>query len=180
MFMDFSGFPGKMRAAQSGSRHAFQELLARLRPWLLAYYRRRCEPADAEDLAQATLLAVFRHSASYDTSAPFLPWLKAIATRQLIDHYRARARRHQIQIDCRQVAACAPASETRGDCPHWDLSRLLAGLTATQSRSIALVKIDGFTSLEAAARLGITEGAVKVSVHRGMRRLQSQFEGRAW
>ncbi len=179
MLMDFSAFPEQMRAAQDGDRRARHDLLARLRPWLLAYYVRRVPIADAEDLAQTTLFAVHRHAGSYNTGAPFLPWLKAIVTRNLIDHYRRRSRLCVVERECGNLAAVAPLAETAAACPRLDLARMLGALPAAQSRSIVLVKIDGLTNEEAAARLGTTQGAVKLSVHRGMRRLQGQREGAA-
>ena len=52
-----------------------------------------------------------------------------------------------------------------------DLERLLAQLPAKTRRTIRLVKLDGFSTEDAAARSGSSLSAVKVSVHRGLRAL---------
>ncbi len=176
--LDFSGFPDQMRAAQEGSASARDWVLMELRPWLLAYFARRLSVEDAEDLAQTSLISVFRFAGNYDPGAPFLPWLKAIITNNLIDHYRRCSRLDAITREYAHLAAVSLFVETPAACPRLDLARMLDGLTSAQSRSILLVKIDGFTAEEAGARLGMSRGAVKQSVHRGMRRLQDLCETR--
>jgi RNA polymerase sigma-70 factor (ECF subfamily) len=52
-----------------------------------------------------------------------------------------------------------------------DLERLLARLPAKTRHTIQLVKLDGLSTNEAAARSGSSPSAVKVSVHRGLRAL---------
>jgi RNA polymerase sigma-70 factor (ECF subfamily) len=52
-----------------------------------------------------------------------------------------------------------------------DLETLLARLTPKTRQAIRLVKLDGLSVSEAAARSGMSESAIKVSVHRGLRAL---------
>ena len=52
-----------------------------------------------------------------------------------------------------------------------DLERLMANLSSKARRAIQYVKLDGLSVSEAAQRCGMSESAVKVSVHRGLRAL---------
>ena len=79
------------RAAQTGEAAAFEELLARHGPRLLAFLRRRTGSDDAaEDVAQEVWVAVHRHLQRYDPRRPFRAWLYAIARRAGIDAWRRR------------------------------------------------------------------------------------------
>jgi len=52
-----------------------------------------------------------------------------------------------------------------------DLEKLMAHLTPKTRQAIQLVKLDGLSVSEAAARSGMSQSAIKVSVHRGLRAL---------
>jgi RNA polymerase sigma-70 factor (ECF subfamily) len=52
-----------------------------------------------------------------------------------------------------------------------DLETLLAGLPEAQHRAIALIKLEGLSVAEAAQRTGVSVSALKVQVHRGLKRL---------
>jgi RNA polymerase sigma-70 factor (ECF subfamily) len=50
-----------------------------------------------------------------------------------------------------------------------DLEKLMAGLPPKMRRAIQAVKLDGLSVNEAAAKCGMSESNVKVSVHRGLK-----------
>ena len=52
-----------------------------------------------------------------------------------------------------------------------DLERLMTQLTPKARQAIQFVKLDGLSVSEAAARSGMSESAIKVSVHRGIKAL---------
>jgi RNA polymerase sigma-70 factor (ECF subfamily) len=53
------------------------------------------------------------------------------------------------------------------------LDRMLAQIPEQQARVIAWVKIEGLSIKEAAVRSGQSESAVKVSIHRGLKKLSA-------
>jgi len=64
------------------------------------------------------------------------------------------------------------APDDRGQVEsNLDLSKLLAQLSPKLRRAIQCVKLDGFSVSEAANRSGMSESAIKVSVHRGLKAL---------
>jgi RNA polymerase sigma-70 factor, ECF subfamily len=76
-----------------GEAEAFTDLV---RPWhhrLAAYLARMCgDPGHAEDLAQETLVRVWRGLRGYDDRQRFGAWLFTIAHHVTVDHVRRRAR----------------------------------------------------------------------------------------
>lgn len=155
-----------------GASHAaLLELAASL---LRAFYRRRIADADdIEDLVQETLIAVHERRASYDRRRPFSPWLFAIARYKMIDHIRRRSRLQPID----DVEDLLAADFEAPSLARTDLARLLDGLPAKQAAAIRNTRIEGLSVAEAAARAGIGESDVKVSVHRGLKALTARVKG---
>ena len=52
-----------------------------------------------------------------------------------------------------------------------DLQRLMSQISSKAREAIQHVKLDGLSVSEAAARSGMSESAVKVAVHRGLKAL---------
>lgn len=163
-----------MIAALDGDRAAYGELLAILGGHLRAYFRRRLGggAADVEDLVQETLLAIHLKRAVYDRTAPLTPWVWAIARYKLLDHYRRVGSRHAVPIeDAGQLFALDNPEE---GAVRRDIEKLLGKLPPRQRALMADVKLVGLSMDEAAVRSGMSVSAVKVSVHRAMKRLERE------
>jgi RNA polymerase sigma factor (sigma-70 family) len=156
-----------MVAAQSGNATVYHRLLTEVGDWLRRYYVRRLPPAMVADAVQDTLLAIHEKRHTYDPARPFEPWLAAIARYKWIDRLRAMK--------------SAPTEALTEDIPvgdhgdtvtsAWSLERLLRELKPAQSDVIRLVKLQGLSIEEAAARTGQSVSLVKVNIHRGLGRL---------
>ena len=85
-----------MSRAQAGNSVAYKQMLEDVTPYLRALAARRLPAqADVEDVVQDILLTVHSIRATYDPARPFGPWLKAIATRRIIDRLRSQYRRNE-------------------------------------------------------------------------------------
>lgn len=159
--------------AQSGDEMAYRQSLDLLASRLRAYFRRRLftYPDDVEDLVQETLLALHLQRATYDPALAVCAWALAIARHKLVDLYRRRGRSDHLHdpIDDVDERLLAADPDDRG--AGRDLEKLLLQLPAAQSQAIVLTKIEGLSVAEAAARTGASESAIKVQVHRGLKRL---------
>jgi len=158
-----------MAAAQRGDAVAYRRLLGELRPWLVAYYRRRLPLAHVEDAVQEAMIALHDKRRTYDPARPFNAWIAGIARYKWIDRLRAmrRAPNGELPVDL---------ADDHGD--HGDavlsatvLTRMLATLKPPQAEAIRLVKLVGLSIQETAARTGQSESLVKVNIHRGLARL---------
>ena len=56
-----------------------------------------------------------------------------------------------------------------------DLQRLLSGISSKAREAIQYVKLEGLSVSEAAVRSGMSESAVKVAIHRGLKTLASRI-----
>lgn len=159
-----------------GDAAAHAALLGLLVPVLRRFYRRRVRGGDddIEDLVQETLIAIHTRRASYDRDRPFTAWLFAIARYKMIDHFRRR--RPIIPIEGLEEILAAEGFED-ASLARLDTQRLLGVLPAKQAGAIRHIKIDGLSVAEAAAKAGIGESDVKVSVHRGLKALAARIRG---
>ena len=102
----------------------------------------------------------------------------AIAKYKYVDYLRKNrhAYRHDSIDDVGDLFA--PDQEQSRDAAR-DLDRLLSDLPPAHRAAIQSTKIDGLSIQEAAQLHGMSESSVKVSVHRGMKKLASILKGRS-
>lgn len=170
---DSSEWRDLMRASQGGDAKAYRALLEALRPWLVSYFRRRLRGSDGEDLVQMTLLSLHEKRHTYDPAAPFLPWIAAVARHKLIDFVRKSGRRIEVELD----------DDFEGDLPdelaRRDVEVLLARLPKDQAEIVKLHKLDELSVDEVSAKTGKSPSAVKVTMHRALKKLQALVGGKA-
>jgi RNA polymerase sigma-70 factor, ECF subfamily len=165
-----------MVAALEGDAAAYRGLLTELTHYLRAYYTRRLNTAaDAEDLVQETLMAIHTRRMTYDADQPFTAWLHAIARYKLIDHYRRGKLRHVLPLD--EAQSIFAEEETETASATFDVEQLLETLPESRRALIRHVKLEGLSTAETAARTGLSEAAVKVGVHRGLKKLAELVRG---
>jgi RNA polymerase sigma-70 factor (ECF subfamily) len=164
-----------MNASLEGDARAHRALLEGLSGRLRAFYKGKLlrigrSATEAEDLVQETLMAVHTRRHTYDSGQPLTPWVYAIARYKLIDHLRqTRGLSTEVPIeDAGQVLAQDDHASAES---AYDLGRLLGRLPEKMRRAIQCVKLDGMSVAEAAIRCGMSESAVKVYVHRGLKAL---------
>ena len=171
---DFEAFlkPLWLRA-QAGDDIAYRDALERIARRLRGYLRRRMRnlPDEVEDLVQEILLAVHLQRGTYDPSLPVGAWVVSIARHKLVDLWRRRGRRENLHDALEDVNEVALAASDEGVEARRDLGKLLLELPQAQRQAILLTKLEGLSISEASARTGASESAIKVQVHRGLRRL---------
>jgi RNA polymerase sigma-70 factor (ECF subfamily) len=169
---------GLMRSAISGDSAAYQRLLSAIAPVLRATARRGLaragQPVDqAEDIVQDILLAVHLKRHTWDAKAPFAPWLFAIARNKLIDALRRRGRRVFVNID--DFAEVIPSEAAEETVPAREVALHLEGLPARQRDVLQSIAVDSASIKATAAKLSMTEGAVRVALHRGLANLTAKL-----
>ena len=169
---------GLMRLANAGDGTAYQRLLKAVTPVLRAGARRGLaragQPVDqAEDIVQDILFAVHLKRHTWDANAAFAPWLFAIARNKLIDALRRRGRRVFVNIDdFSEVIAGPPVEET---VPASEVTSHLNGLPPRQRDVLQSIAVDSVSIKETARKLAMSEGAVRVALHRGLSSLAAKL-----
>lgn len=163
-----------MRAGLAGESAAYRTLLEAVTPVLrklarAGLARAGAGNADAEDVVQEILLAIHLKRQTWMSDQPFTPWLNAIARHKLIDVLRRRGRRGEVPID--DLIEILPDTAEQSETSPAELSRLVDRLDGKSHAVVRAVSLDGASVRDAAEKLGMSEGAVRVALHRGLRKL---------
>jgi RNA polymerase sigma-70 factor (ECF subfamily) len=163
-----------MRAATRGDERAYREFLRSAACLVRGFARRRTADGgiDAEDIVQETLIAIHMKRHTWREDAPITPWLYAIARYKLIDAFRRRGRRLEIDVDEIAETFAAPDPEIVSDR---EIGRALDSLAPGQRSVVAAVSVGGRSISETAKSLGMTETAVRVALHRGLTAIAKRF-----
>ena len=160
----------------AGEAKAYRTFLDQLTAHLRSYLQRRLGslPDEIEDLLQELLLAVHNKRHTYDPKQPLTAWVQAIARYKLVDLLRRRSRSDALtdplEDDQLFDATANDAAEAK-----YDVAKLLQGLPDRQRLPILYVKIEGASVTDTATRTGMSESAVKVGIHRGLKALAERI-----
>lgn len=166
-------------SAQAGDELAYRTVLGLMAKRLRGYFGRRLTalPDDVEDLVQETLMALHLQRGSFDPAVPVSAWVHAIARHKLVDLYRRRGRREDLHESIDALDADLHPSVEAHEPARRDLMVLLKLLPEAQQRAIVLTRVEGLSMIEASARTGVSVAALKVQVHRGLKRLALLVQG---
>jgi RNA polymerase sigma-70 factor, ECF subfamily len=167
-----------MRAALAGDEAAYRRLLAdigrAIRPTIRgAFARARLGDGDIEDVVQETLLAIHLKRRTWDAGQKVSPWVAAIARHKAIDAMRRRGVRRAEPIEDFEATLASPEQAD----PHTrsDVERLMESLTPRARDIVRSISLEEQSIGATATRLGMTEVAVRVALHRALKAL-----GQAW
>jgi RNA polymerase sigma-70 factor, ECF subfamily len=158
-----------------GDAAAYRQLLAILVGDLRSYFRNRIGLGadEIEDLVQETLLAIHTKRETYDAKQPLTAWLYAIARHKLVDRYRLEAKRATTPLD--ELHEPTSEREFETQMARRDVAIALQELPQKQADAIRCVKLEGLSVAETAIATGQSIPAVKVGIHRGLKKLLSRF-----
>ena len=137
----------------------------------------------AEEVVQDVFLQLWRNSARYDLSRPFVPWLLTLARNRALDHLRLKSerqrRREEQTEEFPQIATAAPEYEKALDEKRRAerVRSLMSSLPAAQKKAIELAYFEGLSHSEIAASLHEPLGTVKSWIRNGLLRLKEGLQG---
>jgi DNA-directed RNA polymerase specialized sigma24 family protein len=97
------------------------------------------------------------------------PWLYAITRYKIADAFRARGAFIDLPIE--DFTETLPAPVPEDGLERRDVNRLVATLDPRSADIVRAIGINGASITETGQRLRMTEGAVRVALHRALRRL---------
>ena len=174
-----------MRAERGGDAASYEWLLRdisrALRPTIRhGVQKAGLPPAEVEDILQELLIGLHTMRRRWDDTRPFLPWLHAILRYKLTDAVRRRGRERRISVDLSAEAWDAIVHETPPEYCAMTVDALLHALDvlpAGQRYVVEAVAIDGGSVRDTAAVLHISEGAIRMTMHRAFKKLAALAEG---
>jgi RNA polymerase sigma-70 factor (ECF subfamily) len=179
-----------MMRVKAGDLTAFAELADKYKqPIVNLAYRMLRDLAEAEDLAQAALLQVYKSAARYQVSSKFSTWLFTIARNLCLNEIRRRSRHPADSIDAPRNEGEDPVPqqyEDRRTVTAPDLllqgeleakiEEAIADLPENQRTALLLCQQDELSYEEIAEILGCTLSATKSLIHRGRETLKQRLK----
>ncbi len=161
-----------LRAANRGDQRAYADFLRAVTPLVRGIARARGSGVGAdviEDIVQETLLALHQKRHTWREDMPVRPWLYAIVRYKVVDAFRARGRRVHLPIE--DFAELLPAEPQADPTERSDAERMIAELDPRSARIVTAIGLEGASVAETSAALHMTEVAVRVALHRGLKKL---------
>jgi RNA polymerase sigma-70 factor (ECF subfamily) len=161
----------------AGDAAAYRMFLDELTTHLRSYLRRRLGglPDEVEDLLQELLLAVHNKRHTYDPKQPLTAWAQAITRYKLVDLLRRRSRSNVLTDPLDEDDQVFATTANDAAEAQYDVAKLLRGLPDRQRLPILYVKIEGASVTDTAVRTGMSESAVNVGIHRGLKALAERI-----
>ncbi|MDR6871597.1 RNA polymerase sigma-70 factor (ECF subfamily) [Bosea sp. BE125] len=166
--------------ARSGDRAAFAALFDHFAPRVKGLLMRGGTPAElAEEVAQETLLAVWRKAALFDPSkASASTWIATIARNLRIDIARreTRSRLSQVYEILDEERPERPDETLSGAERDVRVRAAMTQLSPDQHRVVELAFLEGFSHQDVAHRLAIPLGTVKSRLRLALSHLRGKLE----
>jgi RNA polymerase sigma-70 factor (ECF subfamily) len=160
-----------------GDGAALRVLYERHAPWLAVRLRRRCSDPDVvAEVLQDTFVAVWRGAGRFRGDGEVAAWAWGIAVRRLVSRLRAHPRRGEVLV-AEFGEGHDPGAEEAVllGLEYGDLGAVLASLSPEFRAVIRATVLDGLTTKETAALLGIPEGTVKTRAMRARAQMRAQL-----
>ncbi len=169
-----------LRRYAGGDAAAARALALRHGPRLIVIARRMLDdPSEAEDIAQETLLRLWRSAGNWRPGeAGVAPWLTRVASNLCID--RLRRRRERTGVETPETASAAPSALdglARAERAA-ALRGALAHLPPRQRLAIVLRHFDDRSNPEIAETMDLSVEAVESLLARGRRALATRLASR--
>ncbi len=181
-----------LKSLRNREDSAYETLVRSYGPQVMAIANRylRSE-ADAADCFQDTFVAVFQSIDSFQLRSSFRQWVRGVAVNQCLMKLRKRQRRREESIEHmlpmfdergRRVEVASPREKARiGESIDIEQLRRIVRDSIDRLpddyRLVLLLRdIDGYSTSEAASKLGIKVNAVKTRLHRARSALKFLLE----
>jgi RNA polymerase sigma factor (sigma-70 family) len=171
--------PELLAALAGGDLGAMRLLYDRHAPWLSARLARRCNSPEAvADVLQDTFMALWKGAESWRGEGEVAAWLWGIAVRRLAS--RLRGRHDALVLPLEEVSAHRPAEPSAEErvllgVEYGDLGSALMRLSPEMRAVVQATVLDGLTTREASALLGVPEATVRTRLHRAKAHLRSDL-----
>lgn len=152
----------------------FEALFTRFHGPVRAYASRRA-PHDADDVVADVFAVAWRKREDVPDNA--LPWLYAVAAREMLHTFRAQDRRDRLSARLQSTISLVhpdPAEQIAGRMDaQAPVTRALARLSERDAEVLRLWAWEHLEPAEIAVVLGISPVASRVRLHRARRRLEA-------
>lgn len=179
-----------MLRVKQGDRAAFTELVDKYKqPVCNLVCRMLRDATEAEDIAQAVFVQIYRHADRYQAASKFSTWIFTIARNLCLNEIRRRSRHPADSLDAThpehedqplqqyedKKSFSPPESLLQGELED-KIEEALAELPESQRMAIVLCRGDELSYDEIAQVLGCSLSATKSLIHRGRETLKLKLK----
>ena len=163
----------EFKKALAGDMVIYREFLQRITPVIRGVVHSKLPSFDAasvEDIVQEVLLAIHSKRQTWQQDKPLLPWIYAIARYKSIDALRGQNKNQagsDLDIDEIDEIAAPPSSLEQ----NMDVQAAVDKLDGKLGNVVRAIGVEGISVQEAGVRLEMSENAVRVAFHRGLKQL---------
>lgn len=155
-----------VRAAREGDTEAFGALYRRFAPTVRGILLARVPYQDVPDAIQDVFLTAWARRGDLREPSAFAGWLAAIAR-------SSASRFHRRRIEVREPVDVAQPPSTAA----FELMDAIGALPEAYRETLLLRLLEDMGAAQIAARTGLTEGSVRVNLHRGVKLLRERLSG---
>lgn len=166
-----------LTAANAGDQAAYARFLGAVAPVLRGIVRAKAHAlgeARCEDILQEVLLAIHLKRHTWQPGTPARPWLYAITRYKIVDAFRARGSRFDLPIE--DFADVLEAEAGPDPSVAADMAKMISMLGSRAAQIVTRIGLEGESAAEAGQALNMSEGAVRVALHRALKTLASLAE----
>jgi RNA polymerase sigma factor (sigma-70 family) len=152
--------------------------IAHIEPVLLRYATRALRREDlARDLVQETWAAALVSLPGFEARSTLRTWMVGILRRKIVDHHRRQKPTTSFSEEWHGTQEAAePEAAIDGREAVREVGSYLKRLPRRQRGAVELCDVAGQSRSEAAKSLGISDGHLRVVLHRGRKRLREELE----
>lgn len=161
-----------LTAANAGDSRAYARFLQAVTPVLRGVVRARgmgLGAAACEDVVQEVLLAIHLKRHTWQPDAPVRPWLYAITRYKVVDAFRSRG--NKIDLPIEDFAEVLAADSGPDPTESADMAKMIGMLDDRSAEIVRKIGLEGSSVAETGQALKMSEGAVRVALHRALKAL---------
>lgn len=167
--------------AQAGDRAAFEELVRRHANGLYAVVARLVDDRrEAEEVTQEAFLRAWRGIGGFKGEAQFFTWLYRIGVNEARRRTSRRPRAREASLEEEALDPADPRPQPDRQAEHSDLraalERAVRALDPDYRTPLILRDVEGLSTAEAAAIMGLREAAFKSRLHRARLAVRNAVE----
>jgi RNA polymerase sigma-70 factor (ECF subfamily) len=166
------GWEQLLAAANAGDARAYARFLQAVTQTLRGIVRAKgggLGEAACEDVLQEVLLAIHLKRHTWAPDAPVRPWLYAITRYKVVDAFRARGRKIDLPIEDFAEVLVAEAGPDPTEAA--DMDKMIGMLDGRSAQIVRKIGLEGASVAETGRALAMSDGAVRVALHRALKTL---------
>ena len=163
-------------ASQKGDKSSYQLFLKEVSDKIDKFLKLKIDNEQVRlDISQEILMGIHKSLNTFQHDRPVMPWVMSITRFKLMDYFRHHYKENQLENSDKQIDDIAGCSHTESFTFLNEVLKTLDTFPGNQAELIKLSKIQGLSIKEIGEELGLSQPAVKVGIHRAVKKLKELF-----